>query len=99
MGHCPDFAGTTRTLRLPVHPSRLDFVSFVMDGTTAASELRSLRPPDARRRTRMLLHATIRYAAIASAVEMAGSPKFPLEPSAAMHMLLRLRTNRPTLTF
>jgi len=47
----------------------------------------------------MLLHAAIRDAAIVSAVEMAGSPKFPLEPSVAMHMLWGLRTNRPTLAF
>ena len=99
MGHCPDFTGTTRTLRLPGHPSRLDFVSFVMDGTTAASGLRfpqgrdaPLQDPDASSRGHPRRRDYF-------AVEMAGSPKFPLEPSVAMHMLWGLRTNRPTLAF
>ena len=95
-GDCPGFVGTTQTLRLPaIPPAALRLPS--LGGTTVAPV--ALLPRDHRRDIAgpgCLLNAATQTPPIKS-VELTGSPKFPRNPLAATHMLLRPRRNQTEL--
>jgi hypothetical protein len=96
-GNCPGFIGTTQTLRLPaIPPAALRLPS--LGGTTVAPV--ALLPCDHRRTSpgRGVVERGHPNAA-GKSVEMTGSPKFPRNPLAATHMLLRPRKNQTELAF